>query len=380
MDEPETITPEYEEIKEEQEIKIDDNKIKIEMNNNEIIYSLIIDLSFNKYIKRFKHDEIRKLLDVPKEIDLKLMFNILINIPYEINEKEKKLSFGKRNEIKLEEEVRLTNEEMIKELINEIKNMKKEKKELEKQVYELDNIVNKDKYKNEINLIYNTNEEKECQIFGDEFVKINNNNIELNINGNKSKLVSKYKLKKGDNNIKMIIENTIKDLRNMFDSCENLKNIDELKYLNTKYCTNFSGIFNRCSSLTDITPLEYWDVSKGTNFSGMFNDCSLLKDIKPLEKWKVGNGTIFLCMFANCSSLVDIKPLEKWDVSNGSNFSIMFGGCESLFDIKPLVKWNVSNGTNFLCMFSGCKSLKDTKPLEKWNLKENDFKDMFREE
>ena len=35
---------------------------------------------------------------------------------------------------------------MIKELILEIKNMKKEKKELEKQVYELDNIVNKDKY------------------------------------------------------------------------------------------------------------------------------------------------------------------------------------------------------------------------------------------
>ena len=100
MDEPETITPEYEEIKEEQEIKIDDNKIKIEMNNNEIIYSLIIDLSFNKYIKRFKHDEIRKLLNMPEEIDLKLMFNILINIPYEINEKEKKLIFGNENEIK----------------------------------------------------------------------------------------------------------------------------------------------------------------------------------------------------------------------------------------------------------------------------------------
>ena len=38
--------------------------------------------------------------------------------------------------------------------------MKKEKNELEKQVYELDNIVNKDKYKNEIDLIYNTKEER----------------------------------------------------------------------------------------------------------------------------------------------------------------------------------------------------------------------------
>ena len=49
--------------------------------------------------------------------------------------------------------------------------MKKEKNELENQVYELDNIVNKNKYRNEINLIYNTEEEGECKIFGDKFVK-----------------------------------------------------------------------------------------------------------------------------------------------------------------------------------------------------------------
>ena len=175
---------------------------------------------------------------------------------------------GNGKEIKIEEEVRLTNEEILKELIYEIKNMEKEKKELENQVYELDNIINKDKYKNEINLIYNTNEEKECQIFGDEFVKINENNIELNINinRNKSKLVKKYKLNKGDNNIKMIIKNKIKDLRNMFDSCENLKNIDELQYLNTKYCTNFSFMFSDCSSLTNIKPLEYWKYFKWNYF------------------------------------------------------------------------------------------------------------------
>jgi len=109
-----------------------------------------------------------------------------MNYEYEINENEKKIIFNDDKKIKLEEEIRLTNEEMIKELIYEIKNMKKEKNELEKQIYELDNIVNKDKYKNVINLIYYTNEEKECQIFGDKFVEKNNNNIELNINGNKS--------------------------------------------------------------------------------------------------------------------------------------------------------------------------------------------------
>ena len=67
--------------------------------------------------------------------------------------------------------------------------------------------MNKDEYKNEINLIYITYKEGECQIFGDKFVKMNNiNNIELNINGDKNKLVSKYKLKKGYNKIKMTIK------------------------------------------------------------------------------------------------------------------------------------------------------------------------------
>ena len=85
-----------------------------------------------------------------------------------------------------------------------------------------------------------------------------------------------------------------------------------------------------------------------------------------------------VCLY--CSSLKDIKPLEKWNVSNGTNFLGMFADCSSLDDIKSLEKWNVSNGTNFFGMFAGCSSLKDTKPLEKWNLKENDFKDMFRED
>jgi len=75
--------------------------ISKEINNNEIIFSLIIDLSFNKYIKRFKHDELRKLFDMSKIYDLKYLYNILINIPYEINEKEKKIILGNGKEIKL---------------------------------------------------------------------------------------------------------------------------------------------------------------------------------------------------------------------------------------------------------------------------------------
>ena len=71
MDEPETIEPEYVEIKKEHEIKVDDNKIRIEVNNNEIIFSLIINLSFNKYIKRYKYDEFKKKFEIPGTKDIK---------------------------------------------------------------------------------------------------------------------------------------------------------------------------------------------------------------------------------------------------------------------------------------------------------------------
>ena len=362
------------------------------MNNNEIIFTLIIDLSFNKYIKKLKIDEFKKKFEIEEEKDLEDLYDDLINYEYEINEKEKKIIFDDDKEIKLEENIRLTNEEMIKELILEIKNIKKEKNELENQVYELDNIVNKDKYKNEINLIYNTEKEGECKILGDKFVKKNNNNIELDINGNKSKLVNKYKLKKGYNNIKMIFKNKIKDLGFMFDECENLENVDELKYLNIKYCKDFSYMFSDCSSLNDIKPLENWNVSNGIYFSGMFYNCSSLYDIKPLENWNVSNGNYFSNMFYNCSSLNNIKMKIKNKITNFqdmfyecdnlknidelkylnikycNNFYCMFWGCSSLSDIKGLEKWNVSNGNNFEAMFRGCSSLSDIKVLEKWKV------------
>ena len=91
MEEPETIEPEYLEIKKEHEIRIDDNKIRIEMNNNEIIFTLIIDLSFNKYIKRYKHESFKEEFKMPKEKSMKNIYEDLINYEYEINEKKKNL-------------------------------------------------------------------------------------------------------------------------------------------------------------------------------------------------------------------------------------------------------------------------------------------------
>ena len=53
----------------------------------------------------------------------------------------------------------------------------------------------------------------------------------------------------------------------MFYKCSKLKNIEELKYLDTKEVNNFSYMFSECLSLSDIKSLENWNVSNGNNFS-----------------------------------------------------------------------------------------------------------------
>ena len=121
------------------------------------------------------------------------------------------------------------------------------------------------------------------------------------------------------------------------------KNINELKYLNTKYCDNFGGMFYGCSSLPDIKGLEKWNVSNANNFGSMFSGCSSLKKLN----------------------------LNNFNTNNVTNMSYMFNGCSSLSDIKGLEKWNVSNGNNFECMFSGCSSLNEKSNKENKNMVDN---------
>ncbi len=143
------------------------------------------------------------------------------------------------------------------------------------------------KYRNEINLTYYAEENGPENIFGEKFVENNKNNIDLFINQTKSSLVSQCILKKGKNDIKIIIINDLNNLEYMFDGCKSLVNIEELKYLDTRRVTNFSYIFWGCSSLSDIKPIEQWEVSNGTNFSNIFSKQNLSDELKTFKNWKI---------------------------------------------------------------------------------------------
>ena len=116
---------------------------------------------------------------------------------------------------------------------NKIKILENKYNELKKEIarFMINELNDIKKDKDEINLIYEVENEGNYNIFGEEFVKINKENIDLNINGKKNDLIDKYNLKKGENNIKMIIKNKITNLEKMFYKCNKLKNIDELNIL-----------------------------------------------------------------------------------------------------------------------------------------------------
>jgi len=180
-------------------------------------------------------------------------------------------------------------EDLVKKLLE-----KESSKRIDWDKY-FNHIFFKSKYENIITLIYYVDIEEEIHgifgeiidgkdgkfnIFGEKFVENNKNNIELRINGIKEELVKEYKLKKGENRIEIIIKNKIINLEYMFYQCIKLKNIEELKYLDTKEVNNFSYMFYHCNKLSDIKGLEKWNVSNGNNFSHMFSYCESLSDIK----------------------------------------------------------------------------------------------------
>ena len=221
-----------------------------------------------------------------------------------------------------------------------------------------------EEYKNRINIVYFATSKGNYDIFGEEFAINNKDNIELIINDKPKILISNCELKKGENNITIIIKNKLSNISHMFSGCDTLKDITELKYLDISNAKDFSSMFWGCLSLSDISALENWNVSKVYNFSYMFGGCSLLSDISSLESWNVSNGINFESMFWGCSSLSDIRPLQNWNVFKGKDFSSMFSECISLSDISPVNNWNISKNSNTSNMVWECLSLSKLSTIQ----------------
>ena len=181
MEEEQTKLPEY-------EVKINDNILRIEINNEQIIYSLIVGLSYYKYIKEYSYEEIVNEFDIKECKDIFEVYNYLKSKEYKIvnDDKIKKIIVNGK-EIKLKEKT-LSNEELIKALMGEIMKQNEKINKLENKNKELIEKINeldlKKKDKDEFHFTYNvTSYDERVNIFGERFVENNKNNCALYRNG-----------------------------------------------------------------------------------------------------------------------------------------------------------------------------------------------------
>ena len=256
----EAPTP-YLKPKKETEVKIIDSK-NYELNLGENAYSLLMEtdsedklhfklnnpnkLSLTTYEKIYKYDEILNLLLLHKAQyeDLSKIFlffdkaitNNKLNLSY--NENNKKMFLKLKRQTDFEEfecnlelnEMKLTNEEMFKMLINEINVIKLNKKEKE------------DNNNSEIiNDLMNKNKENETYIkdLENKILKLENiiNDLEKKIILNTNNIKNNgEKINNSMNNLKNNIE---EDITNSINNIK--KNLDEMIILNINYINNIKN-------------------------------------------------------------------------------------------------------------------------------------------
>ena len=99
---------------------------------------------------------------------------------------------------------------------------------------------------------YKINNGNQIHIFGDDFVKNNENEFTFFVEDKEFDLISNYEIQDTDNN-KLVIElkiNKIKDISSMFHDCSSLLSISEnFSKLDTNHIKDMNSIFYNCSSL-----------------------------------------------------------------------------------------------------------------------------------
>ena len=215
-------------------------------------------------------------------------------------------------------------------------------------------------------------DDKKLQIFGEDFVKNNQNNCKIIINDKYLELckyIDKQYIKDDILEIELKEINTITNMSYMFEGCESLLFLSEQSIWDTSKVTNMSYMFCGCKSLLYLTSnLSKWNTNLVVDISGMFYLCGSLESLPDISVWKTSNVKNMIGLFYGCSSLSYIPDISKWDTSNAINMLNMFYKCSSLKSLPDISKWDTSNVTNMSCMFYNCSSLKYLPDISKWNV------------
>ena len=128
------------------------------------------------------------------------------------------------------------------------------------------------------------------------------------------------------NKIKIIIDEEIDSLIELFYACDCIKEISFIKF-KRKNIINMISMFEECRNLVkvDISKIKTDSIN---NMKAMFRSCSSLKEID-LSNFNTSKVENFHSLFYECSSLKKIN-ISNLDTSKVTNMSYMFFGCSSL--------------------------------------------------
>ena len=163
--------------------------------------------------------------------------------------------------------------------------------------------------------------------------------------------------------IKIVIDEEISSLKELFFSCDCIKEINFIKF-NRKNITNMISMFEECSSLVKLN-INKIKTDNVNNIKSMFRGCTSLKEID-LYNFNTSKIEFMQNLFYDCSSLENLN-ISNFDTSKVKNMSYMFFGCGSLKKIN-MNNFNTTNVKEMTAMFYGCSSLKEID-VSKFNTK-----------
>lgn len=153
-------------------------------------------------------------------------------------------------------------------------------------------------------------------------------------------------------NIKVLNTSQVTSMWSMFAGCTELTSLD-LSSFDTSNVTDMWGMFAQCSKLTDLN-LSNFDTSKVTRMAWMFENTGLTGI--DLSHFDTSQVTDMSGMFYNNPTL-EWVDLSSFDTSKVENMEQMFNDCVQLKNLN-LANFNTSSVTDMRDMFSGCNSLK----------------------
>ena len=137
--------------------------------------------------------------------------------------------------------------------------------------------------------------------------------------------------------------------------CENLKQVEGIKNLNTKEVTDMAGMFCKCRDLSSLD-VSGFNTEKVTDMSEMFYECISLK-LLDVAKFNIANVKSMSNMFNNCQNLASLN-VTNFNTANVTNMQGMFYSCSALTTIYASDKFVTDQVTDGSNMFSNCTNLK----------------------